>query len=196
MILALFDFDGTITTKDSLKDFIQHAVGKSSYYKGLLLLSPLLVAYICKIVPNYKAKEYLFSYFFSGWNTGEFQAAADDYSLLKIDKIVRVSAIKRIQWHKDQGHDVVIVSASIESWLSKWCMQQKIQLIGTKIEILDGHLTGKFSTKNCYGLEKVNRVNERFDLKRYNEIYAYGDSGGDKEMLKLADHSHYCFFGK
>ena len=64
MKIALFDFDGTITKEDSLIKFISFAVGEIKMLIGMVYLSPMLVGYKLKIIPNYKAKQYLFSYFF------------------------------------------------------------------------------------------------------------------------------------
>lgn len=190
-VIAFFDFDGTITTKDSLADFIQYAVGKSNYYVGLLTLSPLLIAYMLKFIPNHIAKEKLIAHFFKSRDARQFQKLAEQYSLERIDKIIRPKAIEKIRWHQNQGHQVVIVSASIESWLRAWCDKNNIELIATRLEVKGRKLTGKFATKNCYGLEKANRVKEAFELSLYDHIYAYGDSHGDKELLALAVESFY-----
>jgi phosphatidylglycerophosphatase C len=190
-VIAFFDFDGTITTKDSLADFIQYAVGKSNYYVGLLTLSPLLIAYMLKFIPNHIAKEKLIAHFFKSRDARQFQKLAEQYSLERIDKIIRPKAIEKIRWHQNQGHQVVIVSASIESWLRAWCDKNNIELIATRLEVKGHKLTGKFATKNCYGLEKANRVKEAFELSLYDHIYAYGDSHGDKELLALAVESFY-----
>ncbi len=191
MKLALFDFDGTITTKDSLADFIQYAVGKPTYYMGLLGLSPVLAAYTLKLIPNHTAKEKLITHFFQGWDTNRFQKLTKQYSLEQIDKIIRPKAIKKIKWHQEQGHKVVIVSASMECWLEAWCDMQNIELISTQLEMRDNKLTGKFATKNCYGIEKANRVKKVYNLSDYNYIYAYGDSHGDNELIELSDESFY-----
>ena len=191
MKLALFDFDGTITTKDSLADFIQYAIGKPTYYVGLFKLSPMLAAYTLKLIPNHTAKEKLITYFFKGWDMNRFKKLAEQYSLKKIDKIIRPKAIEKIKWHQEQGHDVIIVSASMECWLRAWCDNHNIKLISTQLEIRDNKLTGKFATKNCYGIEKANRVREQYNIDDYDHIYAYGDSRGDKELLELADESFY-----
>lgn len=191
MKLAFFDFDGTITSKDSLEDFIQDTIGELRYYVGLLKLSPMLISYKLKLIPNYIAKEKLITYFFKGMDANEFQKLADQYSLHQIDNITRPKAIEKIKWHQDQGHKVVIVSASMACWLKPWCEKNNIELISTELEISDNRLTGKFSTKNCYGIEKENRVNEVYDLNEYDYIYAYGDSRGDKELLALADENFY-----
>ena len=191
MTIALFDFDGTITTKDSLAEFIKFAVGKQDYYLGLLKISPILMAYILKIIPNYRAKEKMISHFFKGYPSDTFNEIAQIYSLNEIDKIVRTQAIEKIQWHKNNGHKVVIVSASMENWLVAWCKQHELELIATGLEIKDSKLTGKFSTKNCYGKEKLRRVQKKYDLSDFDEIYAYGDSSGDKNLLEVANHSFY-----
>lgn len=192
--LALFDFDGTITNKDSMFDFLKYSSSKNTYYLGLVKLSPILLAYLLKIVPNGVAKERLLCHFFSGMRAIEFHSIADKYALEKIDNITRKSAMNAIDWHKSKGHRVVVVTASIECWIKKWCEKNDIELIGTRLEIIDGKITGLFSTKNCNGPEKVRRIEERYPLVEYEFIYAYGDSYGDKQMLEVANQKHYRLF--
>ncbi len=189
--LVLFDFDGTITTDDSLIKFIRFVVGDVKFIWGMTLLSPMLTAYKLKLIPNYKAKQYMLSYFFKGMTEEKFMQVANEYSLKHIDTILRPKAMEKIAWHKEQGHKIVIVSASIECWLKPWCDENNLDLIATKLEIKDGIVTGKFLTKNCYGIEKANRVQKQYNLSDYNHIYAYGDSRGDKELLELADERFY-----
>ena len=191
MKITFFDFDGTITTDDSLIKFIRYAVGDIKTAWGMLLLSPMLITYKLKLIPNYKAKQRMLSYFFKGMDEQLFQKVAKEYSLKQIDSILRPKAIEKISWYKEQGHKVVVVSASIECWLKPWCDKNGLDLIATKIEIKDGIVTGKLLTKNCYGIEKANRVHERYNLSDYDHIHAYGDSRGDKELLELADESFY-----
>jgi phosphatidylglycerophosphatase C len=191
MILTLFDFDGTITKKDSLVDFIQFAVGKPKYYIGLLKLSPMLLVFSLKLIPNYIAKEKLISYFFKNLIQSDFDKLAYTYSIGYLDQIVRPLAMEKIKWHQEQGHHVVIVSASMECWLKPWCNKNNLQLLATKLEVIDKKLTGKFLTKNCHGAEKVNQIKKSYNLSDYDYIYVYGDSSGDQEMLALADESFY-----
>ena len=191
MKLIFFDFDGTITTDDSLIKFVRFVVGDAKFIWGMTLLFPMLTVYKLKLIPNYKAKQYMLSYFFKGMSEEKFMQVANEYSLEHINTILRPKAMNKIAWHKEQGHKVVVVSASIECWLKPWCDKNGLGLISTKIEIKDGLVTGKFLSKNCYGIEKANRVQEAYDLSEYGHIYAYGDSRGDKELLELADESFY-----
>lgn len=191
MQLALFDFDGTITTDDSLLKFIRFVVGDRRFLLGLVVLSPMLVLYKLKLIPNYKAKQYMLSWFFKGMSKDAFLKVANEYSLVHIDKILRPKAIEKINWHKNQGHKVVVVSASIECWLRLWCEKNGLELIATKLEIKDDIVTGKLLSKNCYGVEKINRIKEIYNLKDFEYIYSYGDSSGDKEMLEISHEKFY-----
>ena len=189
--IAFFDFDGTITTDDSLLKFIRFVVGDRRFLLGLVVLSPMLVLYKLKLIPNYKAKQYMLSWFFKGMSKDAFLKVANEYSLVHIDKILRPKAIEKINWHKNQGHKVVVVSASIECWLRPWCEKNNLELIATKLEIKDDIVTGKLLSKNCYGVEKVNRIKELYDLENFDYIYAYGDSSGDKQMLEISHEKFY-----
>ncbi len=191
MKLALFDFDGTVTNRDSLKEFVKFVVGKPKYYWGLLVLSPVLAAYLFKVITNSAAKERLIAYFFKDWNYEVFQKKADQYSLEQIDSILRPQAMDKISWHLKEGHQVVIVSASVDCWLQKWCDLNHLELVSTQLEIKNGKLTGRFLGKNCHGVEKVKRVEELYSLDQYQFIYAYGDSSGDRPLMSLAQESHY-----
>jgi HAD superfamily hydrolase (TIGR01490 family) len=194
MVLAIFDFDGTITSKDSFGHFLQYAVRKPVYYRGLILLSPILIAYALGLVPNYVAKQKVFAHFFAGWSTDSFNRIAERYSSSEVGKIIRPEALERIEWHQRQAHKVVVVSASIKSWLSHWCEARRIDLISTEVEEENLILTGQFRTPNCHGIEKVNRLKDRFDFSKVDYVYAYGNSSGDKEILELADEKYYRYF--
>jgi HAD superfamily hydrolase (TIGR01490 family) len=194
MNIAFFDFDGTITRDDSLLKFIRFIVGDFRFFIGLVMLSPILIAYKIKLIQNYKAKEKILSYFFKGMQEKKFKQIAKIYSLKHIDKIVRDDAIHKIKWHQSNGDEVVVVSASIECWLKPWCNKNNLKLIATKLKVENEIITGKLLSKNCYGIEKVNKIKQIYNLNNFDIIYAYGDSKGDKEMLELADKKFYKYF--
>lgn len=189
--LALFDFDGTVTANDSLLKFIRFVVGDVKFMTGFFMLSPILVLYKMGVIPNYKAKQKLLAWFFKGYTKEEFKKIANEYSLNHIEKMLCPKAMEKINWHKEQGHKVVVVSASIDCWLRPWCEKNNLELLATKLEFKNGIVTGKLLSNNCYGQEKVNRIKREYDLSKFDFIYAYGDSRGDKEMLALANESFY-----
>ena len=194
MNLALFDFDGTLTSKDSLPGFIQYAVGKPAYYFGLILLSPVLLVYLSGLIRNDVAKQKLMARYFKGWSFERYQQVAIEYSRSEIEKIVRQQAIEKLDWHRQQGDRVIIVSASMEDWLKPWCDSKGVELLATRLMTENGIISGEFATPNCHGQEKVNRVRELLNLADYDRIFAYGDSAGDTEMLAIADEGFYRYF--
>lgn len=194
MKIAFFDFDGTLTTRDSFIHFIRFVRGDMKFLIGMGILSPMLLLYKLKLIPNYKAKQMVLSYFFKGMDESSFVNAANTYSLIYMQTILRSEAMKKIDWHKQQGDKIVVVSASMECWIRPWCDRNKLELIATKLEMKNGKVTGRLLTKNCYGIEKVRRIHQTYQLSEYEYIYGYGDSNGDKEMLEMADEKYWrCF---
>ncbi len=193
--ISIFDFDGTITSKDTLLEFLKFTKGKLAFYWGVLLYSPVLIAMKLKFYPNDKAKQHLFSYFFKGISIKQFNQWGVDF-IPHIEKMLYPKALKALKEHKSQGDKVIIISASIENWIKPWTDLTGIDLlIATQIEVnIEGKLTGRFSSKNCYGQEKVNRLLEIFpDINNYTLI-AYGDSRGDKELIEIANEGWYNKF--
>ena len=132
--IIVFDFDGTLTTKDSLKEFILFVKGKSKFIFGLIYCAPILIAYICKLCPNWKAKQYLFSYFFKGMLYDEFKNLGTNFSA-KINNFTRNDTVKRLNEYNN-NHQVYIISASIEDWIIPWASKWKdIKVIGTRVEV-------------------------------------------------------------
>lgn len=193
--IAVFDFDGTLTKKDSFKDFLVYTFGIAKFYHGILKNIFQLTSYACGLITNQQAKERMFKTFFAGW-TGEcFQRICITYSLEKIDGILRSEAKDRMEWHKAQAHRVVMVSASLVDWLTPWAIKNGFHdVIATEPEIKNGVLTGRFSTPNCHGQEKKRRFLEKYPDRNRYILYVYGDSNGDKELLKMADKPFFrCF---
>ncbi len=191
MRLALFDFDGTITMRDTLFDFLLFTFGAVRFALGLIALGPVLILYMMKAVPNWKAKESVFRHFLGGWSTGDFEKAGERYSRERLADIIKTDAIERIEWHRTSGHRIIVVSASVEAWIKEWCGRYGIEVIGTRLESKQGRLTGRIEGANCQGAEKVRRIREAVRLNEYEYIYAYGNSKGDAEMLSLAQERYY-----
>ncbi len=191
MKIAFFDFDGTITKKDSTIKFIRYLVGDIKFFIGIFFLLPFIILYMLKIISNNLIKQIIITYYFKGKDIEDVQRKAEYFSKNYLQSILREKALEKISWHKSNGHTIVIVSASIDLWLKPWCEQNGIILISTMLEVKDQIITGKTFKKNCYGLEKVKRIQELYNLSDYHYIYAYGNSRGDREMLGIASEPHY-----
>ena len=189
--IAFFDFDGTITTKDTLLEIIKYQKGAPAFYLGFLLCSPFLVLYKLKIISNQAAKEITLRWFFGKMPLDAFQQRCDAFEEEKLPALMRAKALSEIKKLKAANAEVIIVSASAENWIRQWCARNQLQLIATKLETKNDRVTGKIEGRNCHGQEKVRRITEQYDLKQYDEVYCYGDTKGDKPMLGLATFPFY-----
>ena len=187
-----FDFDGTLTTKDTLLEFIRFARGNTAFLFGFLLFSPLLVLMKLKLYPNWKAKQRVFSWFFKGMLIDDFNHLCTEFAFHN-KQLLRPKGVKTIKKAIEEGAQVVIISASIDNWVCPFFdeMDNNIIVVGTKIEVFNNHLTGKFITNNCYGAEKGNRLQALFPQRNAYTLIAFGDSRGDKELLAYADQGFY-----
>jgi len=189
--VSAFDFDGTITTKDTLWEFLKFSQSKWRLYLGLLTISPFILFYFLKIISNENAKERLFSFFFKNWDLKDFNTVCAQFSS-KIDSFVKKETLEIIKQHQNNEHSIFIISASIENWITPWADKYGITVLSTQIEVdLEQKLTGKFKSKNCYGQEKVNRLLAVLPNRNEYYLYAYGDSRGDKELIDFANEGHY-----
>jgi phosphatidylglycerophosphatase C len=189
--IVLFDFDGTITTKDTLLEFIKFYHGTGRFLTGFALTSPWTALMTLKVIPNWKAKQKVLQWFFKGENVQTFNQKCREFSETKVPGLIRPKALQEINKHLQDGSTVVVISASAENWVRPWCEKNQLNCLATQLQILDGKLTGKIEGFNCYGAEKERRIRECYTLTDFEEIVAYGDSKGDLEMLALAQQQHY-----
>ena len=212
--LYCFDFDGTLTTSDTLLEFIRYAKGTGRFLMVFLMYSPLLVLMKLHLFPNWKAKQLIFTHLFAGMRIEKFDALCRDFAE-EYQHLLRPKGVTLVHEALVAGAQVFIVSASIDNWVRPFFKVRGldgVKVLGTQIEVIDGRLTGKFKSNNCYGEEKVHRITEALSappsatfspastsspastasfVRSQYEIEAFGDSRGDQEMLAFADKGHY-----
>ncbi len=189
--LYLFDFDGTLTHKDSLFDFLKKT--QKGYYKGFILFLPKMIIAKLGIGDKGKTKEAFISYFLKDKSQNEIQKIAQMYFEENHQKLLRENAVSFIQDLPPEA-DKYMISASLDLWLNPFAEYLGMQRISTEGAFENGEYTGKFSTPNCNYEEKARRILQEIDLSKYTEIKAYGDTKGDHAMYALADQSFHQYF--
>lgn len=194
MNLALFDFDGTITNQDTYTEFLKYSLPRKKLVSGFLLLLPIIIAYKCGLVSGTTTRVRLSYFAFKGVKKKALFELGERYANTIIPKLLRPGAMERLLWHKEQNDKVVIVSASLDVYLSAWCKFHDLELICTKL-VFDGPIcTGGYINGDCTGLEKANRVLNQFNLDQFEKVYCYGDSPEDKELLALGTDRYFREF--
>jgi HAD superfamily hydrolase (TIGR01490 family) len=193
--IAVFDFDGTLTTKDSFFRFLAWRRPRMQLTADLFATSPSLFMYAARLVSNETHKMAMFARRFRGMNLDDFDSLSHDFSLDQIPRILRAPAVDRLLYHKCLGHRVVIVSASVGYWIEPWAGKLGVDdVIASRIEVLENRLTGRLDGPNCYGTEKLRRFLARYPDRASYRLHAYGDSRGDEALLVASDHRYYrCF---
>lgn len=189
--IAFFDFDGTITHKDTMWEIIRFQKGSAALYTGIARLAPGLVRFKLGRQTAQESKEQVLQHFFGGMPEKAFREICLRFCRELLPLLVREPALAAIRQHQQQGRQVVVVTASAQDWVAPWCETLGIDCIASRLEVQDGQITGKLSGANCNGQEKVVRIRQQFNLHDYTDIYAYGDTNGDRPMLALAQHPVY-----
>ncbi len=193
-VVAAFDLDGTLTEGGSVFHWLRFVAGDATVARAALpLLVPLTVGAIRSGQWADSAKERLFQSVLAGRGLDEVAAASREFILHHLAEQGRPEVIERLTWHRDEGHDVVLVSASPQIYVD--VLVEKFRIaggLGTRLAVdTRGQLTGSYLGKNCRGTEKMRRLDEWIAARGYEvppEIYAYGNSRGDRRLLAGATH--------
>jgi phosphatidylglycerophosphatase C len=188
-VVAAFDFDGTITMSDSLRDFVRDTVGSTRLIRGVIRAAPWLAGMLIGTCERGTAKAHFLAATLGGMTRRELEAAAQQYAAGRLLALIRPEMAARVQEHKRRGHRLVLVSASPALYLKLWAQGAGFDaVLATELEFRDDRFSGRLASQNCWGPEKVRRLQQWFGGDWPRVLFAYGDSRGDREMLALADH--------
>lgn len=195
VVVAAFDFDGTLTRRDTLLPFLLLGLGWARFAWVMARCSPWLLGFALRLVPNHVAKRRLLYLAFAGRSALEVDGWTTQW-LATLSSQLRPDALAELTGHQRAGHRCVLVSASPDVYLQRAARQLGFDaLICTEMAVTQGVLTGRLRTLNCHGEQKVVRLTRWLDaqglLRDGIILHAYGDTSGDKPMLRLANHAKY-----
>jgi phosphatidylglycerophosphatase C len=185
--VAAFDFDGTLARRDTLVPFLRHACGTAR-----------VTAATARAALRARDRDTLkvgaIGQLFRGRTAAEVDTLGRAYVPMLVE-LLRPEMVERVRWHRAEGHAVVIVSASLGVYLRPLADRLgldaalAVELVTGADGVLTGAVVGDLNTR---GPEKVARLRawaaQRFGVDVPFELWAYGDSAGDEELLALADH--------
>jgi phosphatidylglycerophosphatase C len=186
--VAAFDFDGTLSTRDNVLPFLAAVAGRRAVARSLLHALPDVARGRRDAVKKRLARDLL-----AGRDEEQTRAIAARFASECLEHHVREDVLDRADWHRQQGHARVIVSASFECYLAPVASSLGFDAaLGTRLVVSDGQLSGELDGRNVRRDEKVRRLDEWLDgteAGRSGELWAYGDSAGDRELFLRADHA-------
>lgn len=187
--LSIFDFDGTLSYRDSFVPFLHFAFGSRQFLqRALASLSP---HYLYGGMSRDQMKARLIRAFLTDVELSWLQAKAKAYCEARWQRLMRPQGIAEVRNQLAQGRIVSLCSASPALVLQPFAERLGIELIGTELVVNDGILTGEMAGRNCRCEEKVRRLEQRFGALDQYHLRAWGDSAGDKQLLAAADEAFY-----
>lgn len=192
--VAAFDFDGTLTNGGSVLPFLVEVRGLVPVALAVLRALPrLLHAAIVGGTAADDAKQMLFVRLLAGCPAAELERIGAQFAEVHLRRRLRSDTRDRLEWHRRQGHYVVVVSASPEAYVRPAAaLLGADAALATRLEVGGDLLTGRYEGKNCRGAEKFARVMGWIRARGLGPaqpvIWAYGNSRGDRRLLEAADH--------
>jgi phosphatidylglycerophosphatase C len=187
-VVAAFDVDGTLTVRDCVVPFLKQTAGLPRLVVSLLARPVALVR--AALARDRDALKALAARSLRGRSVSEINSIGEAFAERVAGSWLRSDTQRRLQWHLDQHHEVILVSASLRPYLDPLAKRLGAStVLCCELEISNRLLTGRLAGANCRGPEKERRVREWL-AGRDVELWAYGDSSGDRELLAMADRPH------
>lgn len=191
--LYCFDFDGTLTYKDTMFMYLKF-YDPTKFRLQFLKHVPLFILLKLKLAETEKVKKSFIGSILKGQTQEKIEKKSLQFFEAHYPKIVRENALDFIRNIDRDNTQSLLVTASLDIWARPFAEAFQMQLVSTKAEFKNGIFTGNFIGKNCNGKEKLERIQSEIGDSRYDKIIAFGDTSGDKPMLAWANEGHYQFF--
>ncbi len=191
--LYCFDFDGTLTYKDTMFMYLKF-YDSTKYRIQFLRHVPLFILLKLKLAETEKVKKSFIGSILRGQTQQKIEQKSKQFFEQHYPKIVRENALDFIKNIDRNNTQSLLVTASLDIWVKPFADELKMELVSTRAEFKNGVFTGNFVGKNCNGKEKLVRIKEEINDSKYDKIIAFGDTSGDRPMLKWANEGHYQFF--
>jgi HAD superfamily hydrolase (TIGR01490 family) len=191
--VAVFDLDGTLTSRDALLPFLRFLVGTPAFLARLPLVAAIVAAMALGLVSRSRAKELVLALFVRGLARAALELRGERFARERLPGMLRAQAAARLRWHQASGHYCVLVTASPAIYAVPFARAIGFEdVAATELEYDERDCaTGRLSGENCRGEEKVRRLEALLGELGALTLHGYGDSAGDRALLARCTEAHY-----
>lgn len=189
MPLAIFDLDGTITHRDTLLPLVLRLLSRRPWrLLRLLRLVPAVVRFAATRDRG-ALKQSLLRATMPGIPREEILRVSREFVTRTIASGCYADALATLRRHREQGHYLVLMSASVDFYVPEFGRQLGFdQVISTGVAWSGDEIEGTLTTANRRGEEKARCFQELVAARNDTHTFAYGNSDSDLPHLKLARH--------
>ncbi|WP_164103319.1 HAD-IB family hydrolase [Candidatus Laterigemmans baculatus] len=188
--LAIFDLDGTLTTRDSFLAYLISFGRRFSRYRAIAGMPFLLSGYLGKLLKDYELKQRLIQNFIAGVEPEWIHEHNQWFCEQWLPRHLHPVGHRLLQGHHRQSHRVILLSASPNIFVP--CIAASLgieEVVCTRVRQLEGIWQGQLEGQNCKGREKLAALQQRLALsERPSGSYSYGDSRSDLPVLSWVEH--------
>jgi phosphatidylglycerophosphatase C len=193
-VVVAFDFDGTLSTRDNFVPFLRRVAGTPATVRAFATGAARVAKTGRSHWSRNAMKAELLDQLFGERNAADLEDTARTFADDVVASHLRGEAVERADWHRTQGHRIVIVSASLAVYLRPIAERLRVDaVLATELEVDDaGRLTGRMDGENVRGPEKARRLDAWIAESLPGAtpfVWAYGDSSGDTELWARADRA-------
>ena len=184
--LVAFDFDGTLAVRDSFTAFLAWRAGPPRWLLGLVKLTPAILAYALHRDRG-RLKGQFVREFLGGQSVAAVEQSAKQFAQEHAQSLFRPDAVAAWRRWRKAGAKMIIVAPFARGLGADMLIGSRLAVDG------NGKIRGPLDGANCRAAEKVTRLREIFGAD-VRLTAAYGDTGGDHDMLKIAEERGYRVF--
>ena len=191
MVIAAFDVDGTLTTRDCVRPFLERAAGRRRVITSMLR-RPFATVVAAVRRDRDRFKEIIVGGSLRGKLIADVETSGEQFAQYILVNWLRPDTLRRLRWHQQAGHRIVLVSASLAAYLRPLALRLGIDHVLCTDSTRAGDRYGdRLVGLNCRADEKRRRLEQWLEEQRWvhAEVWAYGNSAGDRELLARADHA-------
>ncbi len=187
-VVAAFDFDGTLSTRDNLVPFLNRVAGLAAVAQALAASGVRTLRSSRSEWRRDTVKAEVIRRLFAGADAERIATLGRAFAFDIVRRHLRPDAVDRVDWHRTQGHRLVVVSASLGVYVRPVASRLRFDaVLATELEVgPEGRLTGELLGANVRGAEKARRL-DAWLAGEPTFVWAYGDSAGDRELWDRAD---------
>lgn len=192
-IIAVFDFDNTLSSCGTTIPFFRYLYPKQFYLKFLTVF-PQALLFELNLFGIDRLNAAFVHRFFQAKRKKDLLTIGSEFNRKIMPALIKAEAMARLHWHQAQGHYCMLATSAYDIYISDWGRQHGFDaVVSSELEFNEqGLATGKLAGPSCYGPEKLQRI---IEVTAGAPIaYAYGDSNGDREMLAAAKYPFYRRF--